>query len=551
MFVLATMAMVACEKENPNAGKLQLVAEGMGGNTKMAINGNSSYWVNGESVNINGSDYTITANSGSAYVDEDVTVTTPYLGVYPASILSSTNGLNYTLTLPAEYTYATTTYNSQTMQNLASPMVAYANGGNQLYFKHVTAAVNVQVINYHYDYDIVVDSIEVSSNNYKLNGSVVINMENVAANDFVDAQSGSTDAEKKVKMKFGSGLLVASGNSTMVQVPVLPVAADNKFTVKIAVHRADQASVTAILSRTQTTGGALARAYAGYALYTFGGPFSISDSKKAIFSKGNLQYNANSNTFSFASTQYAYIGSALGNTADTNTRKNQSALIDLFGWATSGHNNLYAYYRYPMLETTTTANNALFGDGTKGDLDANYDWGRKNDIGSFSAGYWRTFLRSEFEYIINTRTQSTVNLPSGSNNTAARYTKATVGTTCGVILFPDYYTHPNDVSVSGTPGYNTANKAYNTFAVSTSDWNKMELAGAIFLPAAGYGKNYSESTPGVSLGVSSPNSYGNYWTATGYSTTASYYITLSSSSFSATTTSKSFAKSVRLIHEMN
>ena len=50
---LATVALAACQKENVNSSKLQLVAEDMVGNTKVAIDYNKSYWVNDESIWIN------------------------------------------------------------------------------------------------------------------------------------------------------------------------------------------------------------------------------------------------------------------------------------------------------------------------------------------------------------------------------------------------------------------------------------------------------------------------------------------------------------------
>lgn len=494
--VLATLALAACQKENINAGKLQLVAEGMDGNAKMAIRGNSSYWVDDERVHLNGDEYTITANSsngGSAYVNENVTVTTPYCGVYPASIFSSNSDLSYTLTLPAEYTYATTTFNSQTVQNLASPMVAYADGGTQLYFKHVTAAINVQVVNYHYDYDIVVDSIEVSSNSYKLNGSVTINMEDVASGSFVAAQSGSTDAEKMVKMKFGGGLIVASGDSTMVQVPVLPVGDGNKFTVKIAIHRYDQPSVTAILNRTQTTGGALARAYSGYARYTLGGPFSVAADKKVLFSKGNLQYNADATTWRFAEHQYDYIGSDNSNIAD-----DYDGWIDLFGWGTGDA---------PTKHTTTASDYSTFNE-----------WGTAAS-GNIGSG-WYTLSKDEWQYMTTgSRTNKTFNLPAtgDKNQNIAKYVKATITVSgnsyTGLILFPDYYVQPDGVTMgTNTATYNGNSSMFSQYVVS-SGWEKMEFAGAVFLPLTGY---RSETTVNV------PTTYGLYWTNTTPSNSITY-----------------------------
>ncbi len=64
------------------------------------------------------------------------------------------------------------------------------------------------------------------------------------------------------------------------------------------------------------------------------GKFSVSSSKQVSFSKGNLQYQASTNTWRFAESQTDYIGAANKNISAT-----YDGWIDLFGWGTSGYDN--------------------------------------------------------------------------------------------------------------------------------------------------------------------------------------------------------------------
>jgi len=63
--------------------------------------------------------------------------------------------------------------------------------------------------------------------------------------------------------------------------------------------------------------------------------FSVNDSTKVQFSRGNLQYNANTNIWQFAEHQYDYIGEDNG--------KN-TTIYDLFNWGT-GDNPILANYQ--------------------------------------------------------------------------------------------------------------------------------------------------------------------------------------------------------------
>lgn len=109
----------------------------------------------------------------------------------------------------------------------------------------------------------------------------------------------------------------------------------------------------------------------------------------------------------------------------------------------------------------------------------------QRDLFSYAEGYtyscpspWRVLTSDEWDYVLNTRSVTNT-LSSG-----ARYTMATLsGSYKGMIIFPDNYSHPTGTGFSG--GTYNAPSNY-TATVDLTGWTKMEAAGAIFLPAAGY-----------------------------------------------------------------
>lgn len=559
---LAVVAFTGCQKEKVDSDRLQLIAEGMGSSgAKLAVNNEKSYWVADENVRINDVEGKVVVNpneDGSAYVNKSDVVSAPYCGVYPASIYSSNSTTTYTLNLPDSYQYATTTFNGKTMQNLASPMVAYSTTGNRLYFKHVTAAIGVQVVNY-YGFTVEVDSVVVESNSYKLHGAVTLTM---AETPTVVATTTETTAERRVKMDFSGSakLRICAGDSAVVQVPVLPVGAGNKFTVKAYVHKKDQASVIASFEKTQATGGALGRAKMGYARFTTPGLFSISASKKVIISQGNLMYQASTGTWKFSETQYGYIGNASGNTTDTLTRKTQSDWIDLFGWGTSGAPNGNVYYM-PYDAMNNQISEQGKGYGTKNgesyevDLTGVFDWGY-NAIsnGGNKNGVWRTletgaYTPTEWYYLFNSRATGTY---YGKNN--ARYAKAVVNEVKGVILFPDEFSAP-ELSASSTltsANINSSSNFNNTIALD--DWYILEAEGAVFLPCAGY-RNIKPSGFSNTVTMSNAGSEGDYWSCVHSSTDKAYGIRIYSSGIitygSSSPKDRAYGYSVRLVKEVD
>ena len=230
------------------------------------------------------------------------------------------------------------------------------------------------------------------------------------------------------------------------------------------------------------------------------GLFTVSDKEEGTntyqiyFSKGNLQYQASTDTWQFAEHQWDYIGSDNSNISST-----YSGWIDLFGWGTSGYHNNNDSYNvnyYPWSNSTSSVNNGYNSYGYGPSMDqpdqalvrtsAQYDWGVHNPIsnGGNQVGQWKTMTRYAWKYIFETR----------STPSDIRYAKAKVNDVNGVILLPDDWSSET-YSLSNT---NSGGASFSSNIISASQWNTLEQAGAVFLPAAEYryGTTVSEGNGG-------------------------------------------------------
>ena len=184
--------------------------------------------------------------------------------------------------------------------------------------------------------------------------------------------------------------------------------------------------------------------------------FSVSATKQVRFSPGNLQYTRSTQTWSFADNQYDMIGEANisnGTLADK---------IDLFGWSGS----------------TATAKWGISTSQDAEDYSGDFvDWGT-NTIGTDAPDIWRTLTNDEWSYLLSGRTNANnligvarINL----NADGSRYAN-------GIVFLPDYWICPAGITFKSGYSYDYVN--YQIFTLS--DWQKLEAAGAVFLPAFGY-----------------------------------------------------------------
>ena len=203
------------------------------------------------------------------------------------------------------------------------------------------------------------------------------------------------------------------------------------------------------------------------------GIFSVGEIKKVTFSPGNLQYHPANDEWRFAENQTDYIGGANSNISST-----YNGWLDLFGWSTSATN---------FGVSTSTNNNDYLGSFV--------DWGT-NKIGNDAPNTWRTLTYDEWYYLLNNR-----------NNASSLCGAAQVNGVNGLIFLPDNWTCPAGVSFKSGFHSEYSVEAYGQHQTFSADqWSKLESAGAVFLPAAGFRSSH----------VNAVQYLGFYWSATEY-----------------------------------
>lgn len=202
------------------------------------------------------------------------------------------------------------------------------------------------------------------------------------------------------------------------------------------------------------------------------GVFSVGNGKKVRFSKGNLQYKASTDTWRFAENQYDCIGNA-----NSNVSMFYQGWIDLFGWGTSGYNDIKPWLiDYDM--------DAVSFTGTK------YDWGINNAIsnGGNQTGLWHVLTIEQWNYLVNERSDS-------------RFAKATVAGMRGLLLLPDGWSE----TTYTLDAVNNAEGGYASNTISSLDFTDvLESNGVVFLPSAGLREGNN---------VNYVNGFGRYWSS--------------------------------------
>lgn len=204
------------------------------------------------------------------------------------------------------------------------------------------------------------------------------------------------------------------------------------------------------------------------------GRFSVSDSTQVSFSQGNLQYQKSTGLWKFADKQYESTG-LCNHSVD-------SDWIDLFRWATSG------YAGDPFAEFIVYGREDMDIAGTK------YDWGVYNPIsnGGDTPNIWRTLTKEEWDYVVD-REKDGMKLSA----------TAIVEGKAGLILLPDDWTPILDLP------FQDSTYVFYDNRYTSSEWDRMEAKGAVFLPAEWGDKvNYDW------LDLESYNfKYGGYWSS--------------------------------------
>lgn len=197
------------------------------------------------------------------------------------------------------------------------------------------------------------------------------------------------------------------------------------------------------------------------------GKFSVAANKQVYFSKGNLNGWRYEDDWSLAATQYTMKGNA--NMTDSGYPADE---VDLFAWSTPQD-----YY------------GTAFGYGDDDEsVVARFqgpfvEWGKSEGVTSLMGSGWQTPANTEWRYLLDERP-----------NAAGLKALATVAGTRGLVLLPDAWKAPSDVTVADGGTY------------TDEQWTSLENAGAVFLPAAG------KFNDGLSL--DDVGTVGCYWSST-------------------------------------
>ena len=367
----------------------------------------------------------------------------------------------YRAFFPQELTWDGSTIHLSSMQakadNVNFPMYAESDN-NQLAFKHLCGLLKLHLTKA----DVSVSTITVTASSM-INGNYSINYN---AGDpqliYLDGGTNTTFLTCHIPQSISDGndffIYLPAGDYEGLQIEIITT--DGSYCVKTAnttipVRRSRYTSIT--LGENDLTFTPQPHHDNG----ELPGLFSINANGDQVrFSQGNLQYNTSTQMWRFTERQYSIL---------EDYERFTSTWIDLFGWGT-GNN--------PTLTSTNPADYSTF-----------VDWG----VNAISNGggvpnFWRTLSNTEWEYIVNTRTDA-----------SAKCGLATVNGVPGMVLLPDNWAMP-----TGLPAFNTAQNDYSDNVYTVSLWTGMEAASAVFLPFS----FYREGTEFRG------NSLANYWSST-------------------------------------
>ena len=182
------------------------------------------------------------------------------------------------------------------------------------------------------------------------------------------------------------------------------------------------------------------------------GVFSVGKNKQVSFSQGNLIYLKIKDQWQFADNQWDYTG-------ERHLRNGQIAdTVMYFGWSAKDSKAPWGISLSTKL------------DYYKGEF---FDWGI-NIIQGDAPNTWRTMSNDELMYLFTERKNADQLLGRGK-----------VGDINGIVLLPDEWVMPE-----GLQFMPIADNVINNYTVE--QWAKMESAGAVFIPAAGYFNNQLE-----------------------------------------------------------
>ncbi len=457
-----------------------------GRDAKVYIDDLTPCWHNNDLIRVNNQTCTTSAALGSSAQLTDVVESNYYRAIYPADVVGNVNISSNSIiavTLPREQQYEV---DSRGDQKVKVPMGAYSSN-ESLTFHNLCSMIKVVISSKLYE-SFPLEKITVTAGSAYLSGQGNAMISGYPS-DFIEMISSSANHDVSLVFTSTNTPIISSGdrNTYVFYIVVPEFAVDNvtitlysqggnvsfvKQGVSLPHNKIAQVSLTVEQWTVEPIEGSLP------------GVFSISDTRQVCFSKGNLQYQASTNTWRFAANQWyfvggmdysvypisdpEYVGTMYPNMND-NISSTYSGWIDLFGWGTSGWSGSRQPWDYE-------GNESGYRPSYNGSyLEADWAWHNAISNGGNAVHVWRTLTSGEWYYLINYRRDASLKIASGRVNWIG-----------GLIILPDNWTLPEGCIFM--PGFATNNGndsdwTHNNY--NDQQWRKMEKAGAVFLPAAG------------------------------------------------------------------
>ena len=230
------------------------------------------------------------------------------------------------------------------------------------------------------------------------------------------------------------------------------------------------------------------------------GEFSVSPTKRVRFSRGNLQYQASTDTWRFAENQYDFIGKNNFINPQLMTRTNPPTSFSTYYWQGTELGDVIDLFAWSSDKDLSR----VWGIESSSD-DVSKFYGNFMDWGVNINDSWYTMSINEWDFIISER-----------ENASELIAVGTINGINGCILLPDNWQSPNNITFnSGTANENDSILYSTINNYSIEEWSIMENAGAVFLPSSG-----DRSLPHMYTNWS--NFHGTYWSATIIDTKSAY-----------------------------
>lgn len=477
--MLCGVAMMSgCTKDDADGlpdGSIEIFAEGSGSGTKTTVNGTSVKWVAGDKVWINGNEGTVTQGDGNHwYAAGSFTTSSDFNSFYPDIIATAEGAGNLTTTS------ATVVFPSRYASSF--------DGDNQVLSlpmaaRSVAEAKGVQFkhlsagINVNVKNTFTNDTVLYLDSVSVTSGSVNLCGQasvGLSTSD-VPTVSATGTGSKTVTVYFSSPVALAVNAGKTVQVPVIPSSTDlGTVTIRVYTHLAPVA-------------------YGSMEVFTF---------EKSKTSFGALGRNEVKSS--------PEIGIVRGGANVTPSVKGAFSVSSTTRVSFSQGNLLQDGETWEFA-TNQYDNGVLF------------TW--NSESRTIGGATWRMMTSTEWDYLLFGR--------SGPRFAKARL----MDEHQGVILLPDHYVHP--AGLAAIEGVNeTGNVSWNANKYTAAEWEQMEAAGAVFLPAAGY-----------SGGASGAQGY--YWSSSPYNNQAYRFFFSETELTASNAQDQTYGCSVRLVKEAN